>query len=219
MNLLDSFARLALRLRIGRYAIASAEFVITVAAAVAFAGGAGRWAGALVIGAGGFELVRVRLARLSGHVTSVGALSEALIERVGEAVLCGGIALCFLRGGIAPERVTLAVMIVIAALALVLLAAYARARAEGLGVEARGGIPPLGARVVLLGVAPLVLGSGVRGELLLWMTLAFAVASAVTLVIRVIHVARVAAPGAARAPRQRDTLPSTRHMPRGDPLR
>jgi len=206
MNPLDSF---------GRHALATAEFVIVVAAATAFASGASRWGGALVIAAGGLALIHARVARPAGRVSSLGALYEALIDRAGEAVLCGGIALFFLRGGIAPERVTLAVMIAITALALAVLAAYARARAEGLGIEARAGIPPVVAQVALLGVVPLVLGA----DMLIWMTLAFAVASAITLLFRIIAVARTAAPGAVRETRKRNTLPSTRHMPRGDPLR
>jgi CDP-diacylglycerol--glycerol-3-phosphate 3-phosphatidyltransferase len=205
MNLLDSFARVGLRLGIGRYAIATAEFVIIVTAAVAFAGGAGRWGGALVILAGGCDLLNGRLGRLGRPATSFGALYEAMVDRTGEAILCGGIALFFLRSGIASERATLAVMIALAALALAMLAGYVRARAEGLGIEARVGLPPVASRTVLLGVAPLAFGPGVRGAALLWMTLAFAGASAVTLLHRVIHVARVAGHG--RASRKRDTLP------------
>ncbi len=199
----------------GRHALATAAFAVVVAAAVAFASGASRWGGALVIAAGGLALIQVRMARLASRVSSFGALYEAMIARAGEAVLCGGIALFFLRGGIAPERVTLAVMIAITALALVLLAAYARARAEGLGVEVRAGIPPVIAQVVLLGVAPLVLGP----DALIWMTLAFAVASAVTLLFRVVAVARITTGGSERETRNRTTLPSTRHVSRGDPLR
>jgi len=206
MNPLDS---------LGRHTLATAEFVIVAGAAVAFAGGAARWGGALLIIAGGIHLLRHRAVRRAGKVTSLGALYDDVLGRAGEAVLCGGIALYFLRGGIAPERITLAVMIAFTALVLVWLAAYVRARAEGLGVEARSGIPPVAARAGLFGVAPLVLGT----QGLVWMTLAFAVASAVTVVSRVIQVARSTAAGAGQATRKRDTLPSTRHMSRGDPLR
>ena len=203
MNPLDSF---------GRHALATAEFLIVMAAATAFASGASRWGGALLIGAGGLALIQARVARPAGRVSSFGALYEALLDRAGEAVLCGGIALFFLRGGIAPERVTLAVMIAITALALALLAAYARARAEGLGVEARAGIPPVGAQVVLLGVVPLVLGPA----LLIWMMLAFAVASAVTLLYRAIHVARIGVRGAGTTGRKRDTLPGRGALRKGN---
>lgn len=194
MNLLDSLAR--------RRAFGSVAFAMVVAAAVAFAGGAGRWGGALLIGACGLELIQRRQARRAGGVTAAGVLYEALIDRAGEAVLCGGIALYFLRGALAPESVTFAVMTAFAALALASLAAYARARAEAAGVEAAVGLPPAMARCVALGVAPLALGIG--GTQLVWMTLAYAAASAVTLVWRVVHVVRG---GPSGAPRKRDTLP------------
>ena len=89
-----------------------------------------------------------------------------------------------------------------AALALASLAAYARARAAASGVEAAVGLPPAMARCIALGVAPLALGIG--GKQLVWMTLAYAAASAVTLVWRVVHVVRAGPAGAAR---KRDTLP------------
>lgn len=181
---------------------ASVAFVMVIAAAVAFAAGAGRSGGALVTGACVLELIQRRLARRSGGVTAARVLYEALIDRAGEAVLCGGIALYFLRGALAPESVTFAVMTAFAALALASLAAYARARAAAAGVEAAVGVPATEARCITWGVAPLALGIG--GQLLVWMTLAYAAASGVTLVWRIVHVAR-GGPGG--APRKRDTLP------------
>jgi phosphatidylglycerophosphate synthase len=202
MNLLESCARVALRLGLGPNAITTAGLMIGLGAAVAFAGGAVRAGGILVVLGGLFDALDGRVARLAKRVTSFGALYDATADRVGDAALCAGVALYFLRGGSAPAGATQAVMVTVAALSLALLAAYVRARAEGLGLEARVGLPRWVVRLVLVGVVPLAFGAAG----LFWTMLAFAVVSAVTVLHRVIHVARAAGSKGAIA-RKRDTLP------------
>ena len=202
MNLLESCARVALRLGLSPNAITTAGLMIGLGAAVAFAGGAVRSGGILVVLSGLFGALDERVARLANRSTPFGALYDAVADRVVDAALFAGIALFFLQGGIAPARATQAVMVTVAALSLALLAAYARARAEGLGVEARVGLPEGAVRLVLVGVVPLALGAAA----LVWTMLAFAVVSAVILLHRVIHVAR-GAPTKGAVARKRDTLP------------
>jgi len=131
---------------------------------------------------------------------------------VGESALFGGIALYFLRGGVPPERLTLGVVGCLVALAASLIVSYTRARAEGLGLTAKVGIAQRAERVLLLGAPTLFLGAGNRGTLLFWIVVVLALATAVTVVQRVLYVARVARePAMPRPPRVRETLPG--HAP------
>lgn len=203
----DPIARVALRLGIGPNAITTAGFAVVLGAALALAGGATRWGGALVLVGGVFDLLDGHVARLAKRSSAFGAFYDATMDRLGEAALCGGIGLYFLRGGAAPNQLTWAVMVTVAGLALGLLASYARARAEAVGVEANVGLPSAAARIVLLGLGPLVLGAGAQGRALIWLVLAYAVAGAATMLWRVVHVARTADHAGARGARKRHTLP------------
>ena len=73
------------------------------------------------------------------------------------------------------------------------------------------GIAQRAERVLLLGAPTLFFGAGNRGALFFWMVVIVALATSVTVVQRVIYVARAAGePGARRVPPpslRRDTLP------------
>jgi len=98
------------------------------------------------------------------------------------------------------------------ALAASLIVSYTRARAEGLGLTAKVGIAQRAERVLLLGAPTLFLGAGNRGMLLFWIVVVLALATSVTVVQRVLYVARVAGEPSVRRPaRQRETLPG--HAP------
>ena len=72
----------------------------------------------------------------------------------------------------------------------------------GLGKTRWGGF------LLLLGAPTLFFGAGNRGALLFWLIAILALATTVTVVQRVLYVARTAgAPVVGRPPRQRDTLP------------
>src|SRR5216110_256355 len=64
-------------------------------------------------------------------------LVSGVFDRVGESALFSGIAVYFLRGGVPPERLTLAVVACLVALAASLIVSYTRARDEGLGLTAK----------------------------------------------------------------------------------
>jgi CDP-diacylglycerol--glycerol-3-phosphate 3-phosphatidyltransferase len=200
-------ARTAIRLGIGPNAITTTGLVVVLAAAVAFGGGAVRWGGALLLFSGLFDILDGQVARLGQRTTAFGAFYDSTLDRVGESALFAGIALHFLRGGVPGERVTIAVMVTIAALVSSLLVSYTRARAEGLGLECRVGIAARAERLLLLGAPPLLFGTGPNGALLFWIIVALAIATTITVVQRVVHVARIAdrAPGAAA--KKRDTMP------------
>ena len=195
-------ARALIRAGISPNAITTAGALVIVASATAFAVGEIRLGGFLLLFSGVFDLLDGQVARLGRRATDFGAFYDSTLDRVGESALFGGIALYFLRGGVPPARVTLAVGLAIAALGASLLVSYTRARAEGLGYECKVGIAARAERVLLLGLPTLVFGPGRDGWLLFWIIGMLALATAVTVVQRVVHIGRVA--GAAV---QRETLP------------
>ncbi|OLD01989.1 MAG: hypothetical protein AUI99_06365 [Gemmatimonadetes bacterium 13_1_40CM_3_69_22] len=159
-----------------------------------------------------FDMVDGRVAREGGMMTTFGAFYDSTLDRVGEAALFTGIATYFLGGGVPQERLAAAVLACIVALAASLLVSYTHARAEGLGLTARVGIAQRAERVLLLGAPTLALGAGNHGALLFWLMVILALATTVTVVQRVLYVARTArTPVVGRPLRQRDTLPG--HAP------
>ena len=75
------------------------------------------------------------------------------------------------------------------------------------------GIAQRAERVLLLGAPSMFFGAGNHGALLFWIVVVLALATSLTVVQRVLYVARVAAdePSVRRPPRQRETLPG--HAP------
>ena len=134
-------------------------------------------------------------------MTIFGAFYDSTLDRVGESALFAGIALHFLQRRTAARAASRwAVMLAIAALAASLLVSYTRARAEGLGIECKVGIAARAERILVLGAPTLLFGAGPGGALLLWIVAVLALATVITVIQRIVHVARVdgAAPGAAR---------------------
>jgi len=153
-----------------------------------------------------------RVARRADMSTTFGAFYDSTLDRVGESVLFSGIAVYFLRGGVPPERLALAVVACLIALAASLIVSYTRARAEGLGLTAKVGISAAGRARAAAGAPTLFFGPGNHGSLLFWIVVVLALATSLTVVQRVRYVARATGKASARGPsRQRDTLPG--HAP------
>lgn len=128
------------------------------------------------------------LARITGPGSTWGAFLDSTLDRVGDAAIFSGLILYFILKD-EPE-------IVLAGVALFCLAAgalvsYAKARAEGLGMTANVGIAERGERLVIALVAAGLSGLGVPYVLAVGLWL-LAVASAVTVVQRMVHVYRQA---------------------------
>src|SRR5439155_64481 len=152
-NLLDPLALRLIRLHVRPNLITTLGTAVIVGSAVAFALGWTRWGGVLLLLSGLCDMVDGRVARRGGMVTTFGAFYDSTLDRVGEAALFSGTAIYFLRGGVPPGRVTLAVVACIVALTASLLVSYTRARAEGLGLSVKVGIAQRAERVLLLGAA------------------------------------------------------------------
>jgi len=211
-KLLDPLARLLIRAHVRPNVITTVGTLVVVLSAAAFALGHGHWAGGLLLCSGLFDMLDGRVARDGNMSSTFGAFYDSTLDRVGEAALFSGIALYFLQGGVAAAHLTLAIAACLVALAASLLVSYARARAEGLGLTCKVGLAQRAERVLLLGVPTLFFGAGNRGMLLFWIVVILALATTITVVQRVIYVARIAQGPAPRRPeRPRDTLPG--HAP------
>jgi CDP-diacylglycerol--glycerol-3-phosphate 3-phosphatidyltransferase len=191
---------------------------IVLGSAVAFGMSEIRLAGLLLLLSGLFDILDGQVARVGGLNSTFGAFYDSTLDRVGESALFAGIALHFLRNGLPPAETTLGVMLAITALASSLLVSYTRARAEGLGLEAKVGIAARAERFLLLGAPTLVLGNAWGGRLLFWIVAVLALITVITVIQRVVYVARTADAVPARrtgSPRQRDTLPGRASLRKG----
>jgi len=210
-RLLDPLALALIRLHVRPNLITTVGTLVVIASATAFAVGWVRWGGFLLLFSGLFDMVDGRVARQGDMTTTFGAFFDSTLDRVGEAALFSGIAVFFLRGGVPAGRVTWAVAACLIALSASLLVSYTRARAEGLGLTAKVGIAQRAERVLLLGVPSMFLGAGNQGTLLFWIVVVLALATSVTVIQRIVLVARAAGGQVVRRPHQRDTLPG--HAP------
>ncbi len=169
-------------------AITTVGTLILVGGGVAFGFGYPRVGGALLLLSGAFDVIDGKVARGGGLMSAFGAFYDSTLDRVGESVLFGGIAVFFLTGGARPDLAVLAVSITILALASGLVVSYARARAEGLRLECRVGIAQRAERILGLGIPTLFFGAGPDGFLLLILTSLLAVAAVITIGQRIRHV-------------------------------
>src|SRR6266851_1448150 len=91
-TLLDPLALLLIRWRVRPNLITTVGTLVVVGSAAAFALGEVRWGGWLLLVAGLFDMVDGRVARQGGTTTTFGAFYDSTLDRVGEALLFGGIA-------------------------------------------------------------------------------------------------------------------------------
>jgi CDP-diacylglycerol---glycerol-3-phosphate 3-phosphatidyltransferase len=148
--------------------------------------------GTLVITAFVFsDLVDGTMARLGGGSSRWGAFLDSTLDRLGDAAIFGGLTLYF-----ANKDDDIMTAVTLCCLALGSVVPYARARAEGLGMTASVGIAERADRLVVALIATGLAGFGVPyvHPAALWM---LAIASAVTLIQRIVVVRRQAIGGAA----------------------
>jgi CDP-diacylglycerol--glycerol-3-phosphate 3-phosphatidyltransferase len=215
----DGFVRLTgpavralIRVGVTPNAITTVGALVVVGSAVSFGVGAIRLGGALLLASGVLDILDGQVAKQGGLSTTFGAFYDSSLDRIGESALFAGIALHFLRGGLLPGHIVWGVMLAIAALASSLMVSYTRARAEGLGLDNKVGIAARAERIVVLGAPTVLFGAGRDGKLLFWIVAVLALATTITVIQRIVHVARlVGAAPKKPASRRRDTLPG--HAP------
>lgn len=202
-------ARGAIRAGLTPNIITTFGAAVVVGSAVAYWQDFPRWGGALLLASGLFDILDGQMARIGNLSTKFGAFYDSTLDRVGESAVFLGIAIWFIHGGVPADQRDIAVGLAIVALAASLLVSYTRARAEGLGLEAKVGIAQRAERFLVLGAPTLFFGAGSGGQLIFWIMALLAVTTTITVIQRVVHVARVAGPhdpSSGAAPRKRDTL-------------
>jgi CDP-diacylglycerol--glycerol-3-phosphate 3-phosphatidyltransferase len=217
VRLTDPAVRALVRGQVRPNVITTVGALVVVGSAVAFGLGSVRLGGLLLLLSGLFDILDGQVARQGRKASNFGAFYDSSLDRVGEAALFAGIALHFLRGGLPPQLVTIGVMLAITALSASLLVSYTRARAEGLGFECKVGIAARAERILVLGAPTLLFGAGPEGRLLLWIMAVLALATVITVIQRIVHVARVSAGSpSARPSRRRDTQPGHASFRKGN---
>ncbi len=147
------------------------------------------WVGVLVIGVFVFaDLIDGYMARSSGRSSQWGAWLDSTLDRVGDAAIFGGLVLWFAGGGDDPVLMSVALW----CLVMGSVTSYGRARAEGLGMQAKGGIAERADRLTAVLLAAFF-ADALNLEVLLAVTLwVLAVASTVTVGQRALAVRRQA---------------------------
>ena len=207
LKAIGPIARAFIRAGISPNVITTLGALVVIAAAVAFGMGSIRTGGALILGSGLLDLLDGQVARGGGTSSKFGAFYDSTLDRLGEAAVFTGIALWFINGGIPTAKLPLAIVMCMTGLASSMLVSYTRARAEGLGLEAKVGIAQRAERFLVLGAPTLFFGAGPSGQLIFWIMALLAVTTTITVIQRVVHVARVAdRPGTGSPSPKRDTL-------------
>ena len=210
VKMIGPLARLLIKRGVHPNAITTVGTLVVIVSGVAFGVGAIRWGGLLLLLSGIFDLLDGQVARQGGKITTFGAFFDSTLDRIGEGAVFSGLIFYFLSGPLPSILKTRAVVAGLVALVASFLVSYTRARAEALGVENRVGIAARAERILLLGLPALVLGAGPGrpGVVLFWIVAVLAFVSAITVIQRVVHVARVArgAPPPSPIPK-RETLP------------
>jgi CDP-diacylglycerol--glycerol-3-phosphate 3-phosphatidyltransferase len=126
-----------------------------------------------------------RYSRMSGKGTPFGAFLDSTLDRCEEGIVLTAVAVVFVR-----QHNQLAVAAVVVAVLASLMVSYTRARAEALGVECKVGLATRPVRVVIISVG-LVFARGAslgHFSLLAPAVYVLALASAITVAQRVVHV-------------------------------
>lgn len=189
-RLLTPPAQALLKMGIGPDAVTIIGAIGVVAGALWFFPRGEFWLGALVITFFVFsDTLDGTMARLSGRASPWGAFLDSTLDRIGDAAVFGGILMYFA----AQPDGHLTAWFALACLVFGFMVSYARARAEGLGMQAKGGIAERADRLAVVLVATAVTGLFGLPHVVLTVVLALlALASAVTVVQRIAAVKRQA---------------------------
>lgn len=167
-------ARILGALKLTPNAVTLLGFGLTVAAACLVGFGWLLPGGIVFLAGSGLDLMDGALARLTGTVSSFGALLDSLFDRLGEAALFLGLAIYALGADFSDAHRLFFIVVLLLALIFSQGVSYLRARGEGLGVFTRAGLMTRPERVVLLGVGLII-------DQIVWILLVIAVVSCFTL--------------------------------------
>jgi CDP-diacylglycerol--glycerol-3-phosphate 3-phosphatidyltransferase len=163
-------------------ALSWAGFILALGAAALIVTGYPLYSGIVVLVAGFFDILDGALARLTGRVTPFGAILDATLDRLSEAVILLAVMAVY-----ALQPSLSGVLLAGVVLILSQLVSYIRARSEAQGLECKVGIFTRAERVVVLALGLLL--SYFSPALIIALAL-MAVFSLVTVIQRMAHVWR-----------------------------
>jgi len=158
-------------------------FLVSMAAGAVVAGEYLLLGGCLVLFSGSFDLLDGSLARAKGQSTRFGALLDSTLDRLGEAVVLGGLLMMYLWQS--DSSIWEPTVIYITFVGSVLIS-YIRARAEGLGMKCETGIFTRAERVIVLAIG-LIIGQWIEDAVFVVLCILAAFAW-VTVLQRIIYV-------------------------------
>lgn len=150
-QLLNPLVRLLSTIRVRPDTLTVLGWLFSLGAAVIFALGYVKSAGAVMLLGGLFDALDGAVARESNRMSAFGAFLDSTLDRFSEAAIFVGIIFFFATTG-RPYGALLAGT----AMTFSLLTSYARARAEGLGIECEVGLLERAGRVVILSIFSLL---------------------------------------------------------------
>ncbi len=182
----DPMARLLFRLKLRPNHLTILGLGASLLAAYAFARGAQRVAGGLLILSGLFDFFDGSLARLSGQVTPFGAFLDSVIDRYSDLVVLLGLLFLFIRLGAKAE-----ILLTMAVLVGSVMVSYTKARAQSIGVACEVGLMERPERQICL-----IVGAVLNAlPFVLWV---LAILVNLTAVQRILYTRRVARSGVFR---------------------
>ncbi len=146
-QLLHPLVRLLSAMRVRPDSLTATGWALATVAAVLFALGYVRTAGAVMLFAGLFDALDGAVARESGRMSAFGAFLDSTLDRLSESAIFAGV-IFFYAASARPFEALLTGV----AMAFSLGTSYARARAEGLGIPCEVGLLERAGRVVILSV-------------------------------------------------------------------
>ncbi|HUQ49074.1 MAG TPA: CDP-alcohol phosphatidyltransferase family protein [Terriglobales bacterium] len=171
--------------RISPNALTFVGLIINVIAAMLFGYAKGddhwkmfAWAGAVIIGAGIFDMVDGRVARATNQVTVFGAFFDSVIDRYSDVALFFGLLVYYARGG-RFFYVGLVAFVMVSSV----MVSYTRARAESLIGSCKVGFMERPERIVLVIIGALFERWGAMAPVL-WV---LALISTITVIHRIVY--------------------------------
>jgi CDP-diacylglycerol---glycerol-3-phosphate 3-phosphatidyltransferase len=177
-RLIRPLARFLSAMRVRPDALTATGWAFSLCAAVLFAVGYTKTAGAVMLFAGLFDALDGAVARESGRMSTFGAFLDSTLDRFSEAAIFVGV--IFFYAASQPYAALLAGV----AMTFSLMTSYTRARAEGLGLDCEVGLLERAGRVMILSLFSLA------GLLFSGLAL-FAAGALVTTAQRFLHVRRL----------------------------
>jgi CDP-diacylglycerol--glycerol-3-phosphate 3-phosphatidyltransferase len=198
-RLLDPGVSLLVRMGVHPTAVSLLGLALSAAAGVLVGRGGLRAGAACLILAALCDVLDGQLARRTGRASRFGAFLDSCLDRLGEGAVFLGLVLY-----LGPQG-SMWVAVGVLALLFSTMVSYARARAEGLGLDGQTGFLERPERLVLLILALLIGGQGLKLILLGLTALA-----AWTFLARVRHVGRQVGDGAGGGRSEHPSSPQAR---------